>query len=176
MLKKFFSGHKNQKGFTLIELLVAVAITAVIGSVLTMSIFQLFSINAADKNRMEAVKQVENALHYINRDIQMAATIIPGGESAPYLFSDRLTLKWTDYTGSSPVPNEVTYTLDADGNLSRNHKYDVEDYTIIIARHIDPASYYTLEAGMYKFYVKSSVGGYKPVSEERTLYVKPRIN
>ncbi len=186
MLKKLFHKHGSQKGFTLVELLVAVAITAVIGSVITMSISQLFSVSISDKNRMTAVKQVENALHYINRDVQMAdrRLISPDDGSTGY-FIMGLNLQWTDYTLDPVVKISVDYTLDADGVLERVYtiKENNEEENIIstvttnIASHIDSVnSYYSFDGEMLEIKITASVGGFKSVTESRTLQVKPRVN
>src|SRR5512143_1965030 len=63
----------RRTGFTLIEVMTAVAITGIIGVALTTSIFQVMTVQSATKNRTDAVKQVENALHYVNQDAQMGA-------------------------------------------------------------------------------------------------------
>jgi prepilin-type N-terminal cleavage/methylation domain-containing protein len=65
-------GGKNRTGFTLIELLAAMAITAIIGVALTTSIFQMMTIQSSTKDRVDAVMQLENAMHYVNQDAQMA--------------------------------------------------------------------------------------------------------
>ena len=64
---------RRRRGFTLIDLLAATAITAIIGVVLSSSVIQLMTVQSSTKNRTDAVKQVENALHYINMDAQMAS-------------------------------------------------------------------------------------------------------
>jgi prepilin-type N-terminal cleavage/methylation domain-containing protein len=71
MVMGFRTMHGNQKGFTLIEVMLAMVITAIIVPALVMSISQMFTSSAASASRMQVVKQVENALHYINRDAEM---------------------------------------------------------------------------------------------------------
>jgi len=175
MLSKVFPLNRNQKGFTLAEILVAVAITAVIGSVITMSISQLFTVSIADKNRMEAVKQVENALHYINRDAQMAKAfdIIPGS-SVP--FTSGLHLQWIDYDISSEINNTVDYTLDADGDLKRVYWRAGDTVTTTVARHIESVSNYSFDGAVLVVNLTASVEGLRSATESRTLQVKPRIN
>jgi prepilin-type N-terminal cleavage/methylation domain-containing protein len=69
---------KRSRGFALIELMVALAITGVIGAVISVTVIQMMTVQASTQNRVDAVKQVESALHYINEDIQMA---FPGQSS-----------------------------------------------------------------------------------------------
>src|SRR5512137_100341 len=110
---KLFSRVKKQNGFTMVELLIAMAITVIIGTALVMTVTQLFSVSIGDSNHMEAVKQVESALHYINRDAQMA-------KSEQVVVGSSLQLTWDDYTSGSKKTNQVTYSL-VDGNLQRAH-------------------------------------------------------
>jgi prepilin-type N-terminal cleavage/methylation domain-containing protein len=93
MVKRNMPGFSTKNaGFTLIEVMVAVAITAIIGVVLTASIFQIMTVQSSTKDRVDAVKQVENALHYVNQDAQMA---FPGqspvNNSSNYFRSTTLT-------------------------------------------------------------------------------------
>lgn len=175
--KKLIFIHQNQKGFTLIELLVAVAITAVIGSAITMAVNQLFTVSIMDRNRMEAVKQVENALHYINRDVQMAKA----DQIQPSVNSDGnfLELNRTDYTDPlNPVEVSTEYTI-TNGILQRTviKEGDEDPVTTTVARHIDPASsYYSFSEGVLEVKITASIAGYRQVTEARTLYVIPRIN
>jgi prepilin-type N-terminal cleavage/methylation domain-containing protein len=108
-------------GFTLIELVVAMAITGILGAGVLTSLYQIRNVNDTDNARMSAVKQVENAVFYINRDAQSAQTITPGEDAG---FPLTLTWKtWGTPTASPPVlPStlNVIYTLDSDGLLWRN--------------------------------------------------------
>ena len=91
---------KNQEGFTLIEMLVALAITGLIGTVIAMSIFQVFNINDSTSNRVIAITEVGNAGYWIMRDAKMAQNIIFDTEAA-------LTLAWAGYESAV---NKVSYT------------------------------------------------------------------
>jgi prepilin-type N-terminal cleavage/methylation domain-containing protein len=75
MNKRLLSIIIQKKGFTLIELLIALAIVAVVGTVLAATITQLIVVQAADKNHMEVVDQLQNAMHYINRSFWNGETI-----------------------------------------------------------------------------------------------------
>ena len=69
--------NKNQGGFTLIELLVAIAISSLITSGLTLTIFQVFGGNARNSSEMTVVRQVQNAGHWVSRDVLMAQVMTP---------------------------------------------------------------------------------------------------
>ena len=128
--------NKNQKGFTLVELAVALAITGLITGGITMTIFQVFDVNARTSNHMTAVRQVQNAGYWISRDAQMAqSTVITEVLGFPS------TLTWTEYVAPSDE-HQVVYTLLADNKLQREH-YTNRDInpdpntTTFVAQYID---------------------------------------
>jgi prepilin-type N-terminal cleavage/methylation domain-containing protein len=102
----------NQAGFTLIEITIGMAISAIlVGGIIT-AIFQMGRASDMGNARVTAVKQVENALYYINRDVQMAQSI--EGEGDDY----SLRLDWNEW--EQVKNNEVTYSL-ANGVLTRSY-------------------------------------------------------
>ena len=109
-----FNLKTGQRGFTLIELTVALAIACVLGAGMGTLIFQTSTTSASSTARMVAVKQVESAVHWINRDAQQAQKIEP--QSAP----DLLKLTWVSW--EDDVTYVVTYTRSGQ-NLLR--KYSV---------------------------------------------------
>ncbi len=175
MLTRLFSIHRQQRGFTLVELLVAVAITGFIVAALTLSISQIFSVGIADKNRMEAVKQVENALHYINRDVQQSkASELASTTLTP--FTTALNLKWVDYTATPTENIQVEYWLEGT-DLQRTYTIGNTSAVNIVASHVVSAeSNYSFDGAILTVNLTADVGGYQPAPESRTLQVKPRIN
>ena len=157
------SMNKKQSGFTLVEIIIAVAIAGLIISAATGTIFQVFTMNARDTAHMIAVKQVENAVHWISRDIRMAQT---AKIDDPAMV---LALTWVEWNNTE---NQVTYTLD-NGDLRRNHSVNGQT---IVAQHIEsivvaPKPY---TGGKLAFTITATLGGLRPASETRVVEVMPR--
>jgi len=137
-----------------------------------MSVAQVFSVSIASKNRMEAVKQVENALHYIDRDAQMAYNVVPTSNDFPLVLTwNEWNVADNDLTGSQ---HQVTYSIVSDklqrietisGNLVANN---------IIANDISDASNCSYANSVLTVNLTASIGGFKPVNETRSLAVKSR--
>jgi len=108
---------KKQRGYTLIEVTVALAITALLGIGILVAMTQLRGVNDLNNSNMTAVKQVENAVHYINRDVQMARTVETEGEDED---GGNYWLKLCWSTWEDNVDNKVLYLLE-DGSLVRQY-------------------------------------------------------
>lgn len=175
MLKKILFITRNQKGFTLVETLIAVAIVAIIGSVIATTLVQVITVQAADSNRTEAYKQVENALHYINRDAQMSAWL--DGQSTPGYFP--ITLHWDEFDAvtSQFVDLAVTYSI-VDNKLVRSQLKSGTTTVTMIASHIDTTGTLTtcsLNANRtLAVQITASVVGYKSATETRAIEVTLR--
>lgn len=158
------SMNKKQSGFILVEIIVAVAVTGIIISAVTGTIFQVFTANARDTAHMIAVKQVENAVHWIGHDIQMAQTAKTDDPATV------LTLIWVEW---NETENQVTYTLN--GDLKRTYSRNGQPTeTTIVAQHIEsivvaPKPY---TGGKLTFTITATLDGLK--SETRVVEVLPR--
>ncbi len=168
----------------MIEMIVAIAISSAIGGGVLLSIYQVTSYQAMDKARMTCVKQVENAIHYIVRDVQMAQKV---GPADPDPDGFPLVLTWTEWDEtSSEYENTVTYTLIGSGpkQLERQHlAYDTQgnetkNVTNVVARYIDGDSDKTncdYAGGVLSLELTAAITGFpKVISETRTIGITTR--
>ena len=161
---------KDQKGFALIEMAVAVAITGLLTVGATTAVFQVSTNITRGNNHMTAVKQVENALHWISRDAQMAQIVEPNGVSG-----FPLNLSWILWDNTM---HQVTYALEG-GELKRNHVANGgEPSEAMVAQYIDSDSDMTncqSVNGTLIFKVTAIAGeGSQVVSETRVCEISPR--
>ena len=160
---------KNQKGFTLIEVLIALTITGLITGAITMSVSQVVTNNARSNAHMMSAKQVESAIHWISRDVQMAQIVEPdGGSGFP------LNLTWVEWDNTV---NQVTYTLE-NGVLSRSHSVNGGAPKVTaVARHIDTDAGETncqFAGGVLTLKITAAVDGFRPASETRVCDIVSR--
>ena len=169
---------KGERGFTLVELLIVLAITGLVTSGITMTVFQVFNINTRTTNRMTAVRQVENAGFWVSHDVQMAMYVST---------SDFLELTWIEWDTSNN--HTVIYSLEdmpaGLKKLQREHNIYIDSEldsttTTIVAEYIDLAqtNCVTQPEGaepegveVLTFTVTATVGGQ---SETREYEVMPR--
>jgi prepilin-type N-terminal cleavage/methylation domain-containing protein len=159
--------HNNQKGLTLIEVLIATTIAAIIGTVITVALSQSVSVSWAGHKRMEAIKQVENALYLINRDAQSAVSINTGasGYWLALSLSDNSTITYriVEPGGTAPV-----YLQRNQGSTSST-----------VARYIDTGtglSTCTYDGNLLDVKLTSTLKGLGSASETRRIMIYPRLN
>jgi prepilin-type N-terminal cleavage/methylation domain-containing protein len=172
MLKKLLKEPNNNRGYTLVEMLVAIAIVAIITSSISAVIVQTISVSAANKNEMQAIKQVENAMHWIDRDAQQAW-------ATDALLSSPSTFHWIDNSQLPVQEHQVSYTLDIDTRtLYRSDSITGENS--LVATDISELDWTCVKNpdGKYLLTVNitARVEGYKPGEESRTLLVMPRAS
>lgn len=166
-MKTILNGNQRRNGFTLVETLIALAIVGIIGSVIVVAIIQIMKTTVDNRNHLEAVKQVENALYYLNRDAQMATAVDCQDET--------LSLGWTDIDGNSgttvytKVPEGSTY------NLQRSN----DGASSIVARNIDNENtYWQSSGGIISIFIqvkRNTFSGTKP-NVIRMMQIQPRLS
>jgi prepilin-type N-terminal cleavage/methylation domain-containing protein len=178
---RYFRGLKklaaDRRGMTLIEVMIGLVISGILGIGVTATIFQIGSVNNADSARVIAVKQVENSIHYLNRDVQMAQKVEIDGAG----FWLRLTwTSWGTPTATPPVPpsvNQITYTVN-NGSLVRNDGVTTASVANLITSYSAVANtdYSTIPA--MKWYTieisATAVSGSRQAVETRKLEIIPR--
>jgi prepilin-type N-terminal cleavage/methylation domain-containing protein len=108
---------RNQIGYTLIEVIVGLAISGILGGGIITGIYQIGRVNEMSNARVTSVKQLENALYYLNRDVQMSQSIESNGEDY------WLKLNWTEWEENNN--NEAIYIVE-DGVVTRSYYVNSE--------------------------------------------------
>jgi prepilin-type N-terminal cleavage/methylation domain-containing protein len=156
----------GQYGFTLIELTMAMAVGGIIIAGATATIHQVMSNNSRNAAHLQAVKQVENALHFLARDIQMAQTVQTTGLGT----NEVLKVGWVTWDSAS---NQVTYSWNAvDHKLTRTAS--VDNVTSTVAYSVNPGPVFSPHpwaGGQVTISMTAAVGG---ASESRVVAVIPR--
>jgi prepilin-type N-terminal cleavage/methylation domain-containing protein len=159
----------NQRGFTLLETMVALCITGFVALAVVTTIYQLQAISNSHYAHITAVKQLENALHYLIRDVQSAQNPTAGTQ-----VSFPLTLSWKSWEDN--VQHQVTYSLDGSGNLTRNDG----THTSTVAKFIDTANdntHWSYDSGGHNMTIVLTCtvhSGSKQASETRNIQIIPR--
>jgi prepilin-type N-terminal cleavage/methylation domain-containing protein len=180
--KLISSTNRRQKGFTLIELMIAMAISSAIGGGILMGIFQTTSYQAMDRARMNCVKQLENAIHYMVQDAQMAQRVTLEGDDDNF----PLILEWTEWDETSPeYEHIVTYRL-IGSELQRQHEavdasgVENKNETNVVARYVESGSTETncvYYGGILKVKLTATITGFpKEISETRDVEIVRRTD
>lgn len=156
---------RNEIGLTLVELLASLAVSAVIISGATTALFQIILNNTRNTAHMAAVKQVENALYFMLRDIQMSQYV----QTDNLKENEVIRLSWVDW---NDIPYEVSYSV-IRGELTRTYsaggRVSVCKYVASVS--VSPIPY---QNGKVRLSMTVSMGGKPPVSETREIDVSPR--
>ena len=180
--------NKNQRGFTLVELLVVLAIEGILAGGIVAVIFTVTNVSSRNTDHMTAIKQVENAAHWLSRDAMMAQTHPSGSDNTSFTSStsspNTFTLAWTDwnYTTHDTTVNTVKYTIE-NGDLKRTQEVSINGGSssttvTVIAKYIDPSlelTHYRFINGALEFRICARVQqGSTAMVEAREYKVIPR--
>lgn len=153
----------NDRGFTLIEVLIATGILGAIMGVMSMTIVTIVKISPFNNDWAVALQQVQNAGHWISRDIQMAQIVSPQPGAGVLV-----TFEWEDGEGGI---YEVDYVFSGD-RLERQMN---GSSGMVIARHIvEGHTSFTPEAdNVYRLTIEASRG---EVEVGRSYVVNQRVD
>ena len=182
MIKRLFKAHE-QSGFVLIEMLMVIAISGLIIAGIVEVTVQTVVITAANNSRIAAVKQVENAIHWIERDAQMASSkSIEPSDSTVTDFP--LELSWIHFEDN--YTHFITYRLDNSVLIRReevkditepeNHELISDTVTVICNNVMASDSNYAFNAEILEVNLTVTVSDFRSATEARTLYVIPRVS
>jgi prepilin-type N-terminal cleavage/methylation domain-containing protein len=157
------TNKRSQFGFTLIELVVAMGLVGIIMSAITATLYQMWTNNTRDTYHMMATKQIENSLHFMLRDVQMAQVIeITGLED-----DEILRLSWISWDETN---TQVSYYWDnTDKNLRRVASIDGDSTTVAYAIETQPVM--SVSGGNLTVDLTCTIHG---ATEHRLVEIKPR--
>jgi prepilin-type N-terminal cleavage/methylation domain-containing protein len=166
IINRLRDSRRHQGGFTLIELLVVVCIVGALSTPLGIAVGNMITVPKQNTDRMTVVKQVENAIHWITRDVQMAQSIQPGGA-----VGFPLVLTWTDWDNTV---NQVTYSLENE-ELKRSLN---SGSPMVVAQYINPDAQKTkcdwMPGTVFNLTITADIAGSKPATESRVIQIVPR--
>jgi len=113
-----------ERGFTLIELVVGISIAAFVVGAASMTTVTMMRLTPQSNNWAIALRQVQNASHWISSDVQMSQGDITVGDGNPTF----LTLTIPEWETGAVVPKTYVYEFEdmPDGlkKLMRNNETD----------------------------------------------------
>ena len=152
----------------MIEIVIAIVVAGLITAGVTATIFQLLRGNAMGVKQMTALRQVQQAGHWISEDALQAScvyTLNPDGTFP-------LVLSWTSF--ETDEQHEVNYTLE-DQEIWREHLINGGTAeSTYIASHITAISLQN-DSSRYQLTVTAQVSGWYPSSETRIYEIEPRL-
>jgi len=180
IVKKLTFSGVDRWGFTLVELLVAMAVGSIVIVGASQVLQQMFFLVPKAESSMLAMRQVEFAGHWIDRDATMAQTITP----TPGLFTvSTATPLIISYSNWDATKTTVTYSVSDNKTLQRQVMIISENTSAVISSsqmQVADSIYsikaqYTQPAGMdRKVLTTIIVATVGSASENRTFQTSPR--
>jgi len=150
---------RDQKGRTLTEVLVVLAITGLMGGILSTMIFQIGDVTARGNDQLRVQHDLQNAATWLNRDVPCA--------SPPVAISGTQMV----LTCPDPMNNNthtITYTL-ASPHLVRSHS---NGSTLTVARHVISVAFTSPVSSCVLITITSRAGD---VTESASLRLDMRL-
>ncbi len=143
---------KRERGFTLVELLIATAITGLIVSGLGTAIYQIITVSEYGNDKLTAMHELQNAVHWFSIDGQRASAASGGNE---------LVLTLTDNSSITYTVNGTALHRTAGGSqmtLAQNitsANFSIENRFITMTITSTPQGRWNVsEQGIYKVYLR----------------------
>lgn len=170
-IRSFRPNKRNQSGVTLLELLIVIALIGILAFGLTGAVYQFFTVNAQVDSQVSVFQQVNNAATWIKRDGEMAQKITVDPDSSSHLPVKIVWVEWETNT-----VNEITYSLEPNGNLNRSCLINgVLSSDIPVSRQIDPTSTNCrFENNTLIFTITAAEDGLRPAKAKRIISVFPK--
>ena len=159
----------KQNGFTLIELLVAMGIGVVLLTAIVGSIFLVAYGSMDVRNEMVALADIENAAHWLTRDIVMGqvTNLVEGEEPV-----STANMTWDDLTAEEgeEISHYVVYTHSGTELL---RQYDSANNTIIVGRNLTYVGF-SLDGSLVTVTLTASSDGMPRSTVTRTYVTQMR--
>jgi prepilin-type N-terminal cleavage/methylation domain-containing protein len=162
---KTYIYRKRQFGFTLIELVIALGVAGIIMSAITATIYQMWTNSTRNTSHLMATKQIENSLHFMLRDVQMAQTIATTGTD--FDSDEILRLIWISWDEENIRVSY--YWSNTDKTLRRVASVDGSSTTVAYAIETQPIM--SVVDGNLMVDLTCTIRG---ATEHRLVEIKPR--
>jgi prepilin-type N-terminal cleavage/methylation domain-containing protein len=156
----------NHRGFTVVEFLVTLAVGGMVLAGIVPAIFQMTVGLTRNNGEGIALSDIQNAAHWLTRDLQMAHTTDLIDLAPPV---SQVTLSWNDLTewavNEGSVSHSATYTYSGT-TLQRNYDGQVS----IVARHLTYVGF-SINGRLVTVTLTSSPEDLMPRSSETRTYL-----
>lgn len=116
----------GESGATLVELLLALAVSAVVMTMLGTAVYQFYSISSWGQARLAVLKDLQTAGLWLGRDAQEAAAFVPGAGTVYGTF------QWSD----SSFEYRYSYRAVDQALVREAIASSIVQSTLLVARHI----------------------------------------